>query len=149
MVSERLFLGFFDAGFMKGKLLLLILVGIVLLGEILLIIWVGGVIGIYLSIACTATIGLLGVMAVGRVLGRNTAVLKEEISRAGYREKGFAKMVSLSLSAICFILPGFVTDLIGVLLLMPVVELLLGRWLLRVLRIPTNELYEYMKLHDG
>ena len=111
---------------MNTALLLIILVPLV---EIYLFIKIGSQIGAFNTISLILLTALLGVWY-ARYEGFNT--LKSGISQLMKNEVPLYEMVSgaaLALAALMLILPGFATDLIGLLLIFPLSrKLILGRF---------------------
>ena len=111
---------------MNPILLLIILVPVV---EIYLFIKIGSQIGAFNTISLILLTALLGVWY-ARFEGFNT--LKSGISQLMKNEVPLYEMVSgaaLALAALMLILPGFATDLIGLLLIFPLSrKLILGRF---------------------
>jgi UPF0716 protein FxsA len=93
--------------------------------EIALFVVIGGAIGLWLTLGIIFGTGLLGV----NLLQRQRAVApdKPALIQVGHQVWGI-------LAAICLILPGFLTDIIGLLLLIrPVRSVLIGLISLKVL----------------
>ena len=111
---------------MNTALLLIILIPLV---EIYLFIKIGSQIGAFNTISLILLTALLGVWY-ARYEGFNT--LKSGISQLMKNEVPLYEMVSgaaLALAALMLILPGFATDLIGLLLIFPLSrKLILGRF---------------------
>ena len=111
---------------MNTALLLIILVPLV---EIYLFIKIGSQIGAFNTISLILLTALLGVWY-ARYEGFNT--LKSGISQLMKNEVPLYEMVSgaaLALAALMLILPGFATDLIGLLLIFPLSrKLIFGRF---------------------
>ena len=111
---------------MNTALLLIILIPIM---EIYLFIKIGSQIGAFNTISLILLTALLGVWY-ARYEGFNT--LKSGISQLMKNEVPLYEMVSgaaLALAALMLILPGFATDLIGLLLIFPLSrKLILGRF---------------------
>ena len=111
---------------MNTALLLIILIPLV---EIYLFIKIGSQIGAFNTISLILLTALLGVWY-ARYVGFNT--LKSGISQLMKNEVPLYEMVSgaaLALAALMLILPGFATDLIGLLLIFPLSrKLILGKF---------------------
>ena len=111
---------------MNTALLLIILIPLV---EIYLFIKIGSQIGAFNTISLILLTALLGVWY-ARYEGFNT--LKSGISQLMKNEVPLYEMVSgaaLALAALMLILPGFATDLIGLLLIFPLSrKLILGKF---------------------
>tara|TARA_B100001287_G_scaffold271487_1_gene271837 strand:+ start:536 stop:958 length:423 start_codon:yes stop_codon:yes gene_type:complete len=111
---------------MNTALLLIILIPLV---EIYLFIKIGSQIGAFNTISLILLTALLGVWY-ARYEGFNT--LKSGISQLMKNEVPLYEMVSgaaLALAAFMLILPGFATDLVGLLLIFPLSrKLILGRF---------------------
>ena len=133
-VTRTLFL------FLLGSLLML------LDGYILVI--VSRSLGLYLLMAIEATTGLAGVLLIRSSYRHITDQLRAEVHAGRYPRREFRQLGCLLASAICLIVPGFATDAVGVLALLPPLRWLIGYGMERSSRTGLEELYEYIKLEE-
>ena len=127
---------------MNSILLLIILIPII---EIYLLIKIGSQIGAFNTISLILLTALLGVWY-ARYEGFNT--LKSGISQIMKNEVPLYEIVSgaaLAIAALMLILPGFATDLIGLLLIFPLSrKLILGKFANKYSKKNKNDNNEYI-----
>ena len=148
MNQARALLRFFDRSFITRLLLLALLYSLLPLAEIFLLIYLGDRIGNYFTLALAALTGLIGMLFALRGFHRNLEILKKKIRAGEYPGEEFVTLTGILLAAILLLTPGFITDVLGLLLFVPVFRSALGRLLLRLTRTDLKELYEYLKLYD-
>lgn len=111
-----------------GLIILLLLVALPLL-EIAVAIKIGSIIGIWLTLAIIVTTFLLG-MWVMRLQGMTVARRFMESARSGAPPvEPMMEAMLLMFAGGCLIAPGFITDSIGLVLLIPGVRQLSARWI--------------------
>jgi UPF0716 protein FxsA len=87
--------------------------------------WVGPLVT-FLLLAASATFGLFLLRSQSLSLGRR---MMQAMQEGAPPEKALLDSGMMSLAAILFMIPGFVTDFIAVLLLIPIARRQIGRWL--------------------
>lgn len=105
------------------------------------------ILGIYLLLALTASTGLLGLLAVAGSYRSEVRELYAAVSDGRYPARQFRRMIPILAGAVLLVVPGFVTDGVGVLLLIRPVGWLFGALVERRLRHRLQQLYEYVRLH--
>ena len=148
MNQARTLLRFFDRSFITRLLLLALLYSLLPLAEIFLLIYLGDRIGNYFTLALAALTGLIGMLFALRGFRRNLEILKTKIRAGEYPGEEFVTLTGIFLAAVLLLTPGFITDVLGLLLFVPVIRSGLGRLLIRLTRTDLKELYEYLKLYD-
>jgi len=148
MNQARTLLRFFDRSFITRLLLLALLYSLLPLAEIFLLIYLGDRIGNYFTLALAALTGLIGMLFALRGFRRNLEILKKKIRAGEYPGEEFVTLTGIFLAAVLLLTPGFITDVLGLLLFVPVIRSGLGRLLIRLTRTDLKELYEYLKLYD-
>ncbi len=112
-----------------GLIILLLLVALPLL-EIAVLIKIGSIIGIWLTLAIIVTTFFLGTWVV-RLQGLGVAKRFMAASRSGEPPvEPMMEAMLLMFAGGCLIAPGFITDSIGLMLLIPVVRQLTARWII-------------------
>lgn len=114
-----------------GVLLLLAPILLFLLAEIAALIWVSQQLG-WWTLAILFATTLLGAFLLQREWRRAWGNLSESLRTGALPPGGAAEAVLVVIGGVLLILPGFITDLIGLLLLLPFTRPLvragLGRW---------------------
>lgn len=148
MTNIRLFLRFFDLDFVRKNLLYILFFALIPFGEILFILYLGEKLGKYLVLAGTAATGLIGFFlyygSVKRLIGR----IRIRVARDEFPGDDFLGLAGSVLGSVLLITPGFFTDIMGLLLFLPIIRNAIGKILIRKQEIQLKELYEYLKLYD-
>jgi UPF0716 protein FxsA len=139
---------FLDRDFVVRALFLVLLYSLLPLAEIVLIITIGGVIGQYLTLAIAAFTGLVGVMVAVRQVGRLQEATRRKIRSGVYPGPEFVEMAGILAGSLLLVTPGFITDAIGLLMLIPAIRRAVGRAIVRRLERQLVEVYEYLRLYD-
>lgn len=106
--------------------------------EIAVFIWVGGHIGIFATLAATVGTALIGLILL-RWQGFGLLVdSRAMMARGEVPAKQFAEAMMLAFAGLCLILPGFVGDAIGLILLIPPVRSLIFAQMSRNMVVVTN-----------
>jgi UPF0716 protein FxsA len=93
--------------------------------EIALFVTIGGAIGLWLTLLVVIGTGFLGVALLQRQGLRNTERLRRQMDQMRDPLRAAGDGALLALAAILLILPGFLTDFLGALLLIPPLRRLL------------------------
>lgn len=149
MFNLKVLLKFFDTGHIHNNLLLILLVSLIPFGEILLIFYVGEILGIYLVLATAAATGLLGFIVVSIFIGTLIKKIKSKIKKDEFPGREFYSLAGMFLCSICLIAPGFISDIAGLMLFFPFIRNCCGSQIVKKTEIPTKELYEYLKLYEA
>ena len=136
-----------------GLIILLLLVALPLL-EIAVLIKVGSIIGVGLTLTIIVTTFILGTWVM-RLQGMGVAKRFMAATRTG--EPPVEPMVEamlLMFAGGCLIAPGFITDSIGLLLLIPVVRQMTARWILArgfplTVKMRQTRTYQRPRAHGG
>jgi UPF0716 protein FxsA len=148
MQPAKVLMRLLDRNFITKLLILGLLYSMVPLAEIFLLIYLGNLIGYYLTLALAAFAGLLGMLAALRELRKNLQSLRRKTRRGELPTQEFINITGVLAASILLLTPGFITDTLGFLLFVPSVRNALGRWVLRKTRTDLKELYEYLKLEE-
>ena len=139
---------FLDRGFIIRALLIIMLYSLVLLGEYFLLLYLRTHFETFLIIAVVTSTSLLGLLASLGPIGRALDSVHESINSGYYPQEPFAMLAGTMFTSLLLVTPGLATDLLGAILLIPVLRRLIGRALTRGLQIRLKELYEYLKLYE-
>ncbi len=129
------------------KLILFLLAyALVPLAEIFFFLFVGNLLGNYLVLVLAVVAGVGGAFSVLAELQRALERLKTTIRKGHYPGREYADIAGLAAAGILLITPGFITDLIGFVLLVPSVRTALGKAIVRKMDTGLREVYENLRL---
>jgi len=148
MQPGKVLLRLLDRTFVTKLLILGLLYSLVPLGEIFLLIYLGGKIGLYISLALAAFAGLVGMLAALNEFRKNLEALRRKTRKGVLPTQEFINLTAVLAASILLLTPGFITDTMGFLLFVPAVRNAWGRWVLAKTRTDLKELYEYLKLEE-
>jgi UPF0716 protein FxsA len=148
MTELRLLFRFLDLDFLLRLIFILLLYSIVPIAEIILFMVLGELVGKWLIIAVAAVIGLLGMLFAIREVRVTLERLRARIRRHEYPGSEFVDLAGILAGAILLLTPGFITDFVGFLLLIPFFRRVLGRLVTRHMDRSLHEVYEYLQLSD-
>ena len=126
----------------------LLLASLLIIVDGYVLILVSRYLGIYLLLAAEAATGLVAVITILSSYRHTVTLVREAVQNDRYPAAEFRALSCLWVSAICLILPGFVTDTIGIAALLPPLRWGIGYWIERAGRARFEELYEYLKLEE-
>ena len=129
-------------------LFVLLLASLLMIIDGYVLILVSRFLGIYLLLAAEATTGLIGVVAILSSYRHTVTCVREAVHDGRYPEAEFRTLSCLWVSAICLVLPGFVTDALGIAVIFPPIRWGVGFWIERAGKSRFEELYEYLKLEE-
>jgi UPF0716 protein FxsA len=148
MTELRLLFRFLDKEFLFRLIFILLLYSIVPIAEIFLFMWLGEVVGKYLILAVAAVVGLLGMLIALREVRLTLERLRARIRRHEYPGVEFVDLAGILVGSILLLTPGFITDFVGFLLMIPFFRRSLGRAVTRRMDRSLHEVYEYLQLSD-
>jgi UPF0716 protein FxsA len=146
--GARFWARFLEADFVVRLLLSLLLVALLPLAEIVLILFVGDLIGRYLTLAIVASIGLLGALTASRRLRSLLEAARARIRAGDYPAAELDDIAGVLIAGLLLVAPGLITDAMGLLAFVPPVRRAVGRRVTRRLRRRLTEVYEYLRLYD-
>ena len=98
--------------------------------EMVVLIKVGGVIGAWNTVGLVILSALAGIEVVRRQGFRNALKLREKMAAGELPAVEVVESLAIMLGGVLMIIPGFITDILGIFLLIPPVrQLLINRWL--------------------
>jgi UPF0716 protein FxsA len=137
MTSTHAMRAFLERGYLFKLLLALLAYSLVPLGEIFFFLFLGSLIGNYLVLVLAAVAGVAGAFA-GIVQGRRLL--------SAPREAPVSELAGLAVAALLLITPGFITDVLGFLLLVPPVRAWAGRHAAAFLKSRAPAVYRALSL---
>ena len=148
MTGIRVLMKLLEKDFIAKLLLLILLYSLLPLSEILLLLYLGGRVGNYMTLACAASTGLFGVLIAASQFRTVLNTLKEKIKQGTYPGKEFISIAGILAGGILLLTPGFITDLFGFFLFVPLFRNLIGRVITKRMERQLKEVYEYLKLYE-
>ena len=147
-MNSKFLMKLMDPGFLFKFAAILLLVSLVFIAEIFLIQFVGGLIGSYFTLAVVALTGLAGLFLSYYDISSIITVLKEKAADGEFPEREMFSFSGALLGGLFLLIPGFLTDFLGLIALFPVVKMLYGRVLLHGRADSMHELYEYLRIYE-
>jgi UPF0716 protein FxsA len=148
MTEMRLLFRFLDKDFLFRLIFILLLYSIVPIAEIILFMWLGDLVGQWLIVAVAAMLGLFGMLIALREVRVTLARLRARIRRHEYPGAEFIDLAGILVGSVLLLTPGFITDFVGFLLMIPFLRRFLGRAVTRRMDRSLHEVYEYLQLSD-
>lgn len=105
-------------------------------------------IGIYLLLAAVASTGLLAIVLVIAAYRAEVEQMWQTVRDGRYPRRQFRRLVPLLAAAFLLLVPGFVTDAVGIALVIRPLGWPLGVLVERRNRDRFRKLYEYLRLHQ-
>lgn len=113
----------------------LILICLLIYIEAVIFVHVASAIGVFMTLVLVVLTSCLGVSLVRNQGMRNLSLIQQKIQAGESPAAEMIKSVSLVLAGILLVLPGFFTDFLGLLLLLPPVQKLLVSRVLPFIRV--------------
>jgi UPF0716 protein FxsA len=136
----------FDKDFFT-LVLVLILYAVVPFAEIFLFVWLGYAISIWLVLAIAAVVGLPGVLVSLNETRRILPRLRERIRDGRSPGREIAELAGILAGSLFLITPGFITDVLGYLLLVPSFRAALTRVIARSMKGSYRDLQRYLEVN--
>ena len=149
MTGIKVLLKFLEKDFISKLLLLVLLYSLLPLSEVLLLLYMGGRVGNYMTLACAASTGLLGVLIAVNQFRSVLNTIKEKVKEGVYPGKEFISIAGILAGGILLLTPGFITDLFGFFLFVPLFRNLIGRVITKRMERQLREVYQYLKLYEA
>ena len=147
-MNTRFLLKLLDTGFLLKTALFLLLLSLVLIGEIFLIQLISEFWGAYFTLALVAVTGLAGLFMCFRDVSVIISQIKEKAADGEFPEREMVSLSGAIAGALLLLLPGFITDFIGLISFFPVIKTVLGRIITRGQGGRMHELYEYLRIYE-
>jgi UPF0716 protein FxsA len=128
--------------------MLLLLYSLFILIDCYVLILLSGRFGIFLILAVAGITGLGGFLLFILNYSVQLREMRKQLKRGEYPRKSFSQISGLVLAGVLLITPGFLTDALGLFLLLNPFRLLAGLAVTALYRENFKEAYEYLKLKD-
>ncbi|HUI69458.1 MAG TPA: FxsA family protein [Spirochaetia bacterium] len=148
MREIRLLLTSLDRDFFFKLVLALAIFCLVPAAEIVFFIYLGNLIGNWLVFILAVLIGLPGVFVAQSQLHDIREALRERIRSRQYPGSELADLLGILASGLLLVTPGFLTDVLGYLLLVPSVRAVVARSLASKMNKGLKDLYDYFRLRE-
>ena len=146
MLSTKGLMRIVDRGFLLKALYIALLYSLVPVGEIAFILYLKSFFSSYILVAFILFTGLSGVLFAWRLISLSLKTLSARVSSGSYPGEEFALLAGSLIAGLFLVTPGFITDLLGLLLVLPVIRRAIGSVVTSRMEGQLKELYEYMKL---
>ena len=146
MLDTKGLMRIIDRGFLLKALYLALLYSLVPVGEIAFILYLRSFFGNYLLVAAVLFTGLFGVAVTWKLISSSLRALSARVRSGSYPDEEFALLAGSLITGLFLVTPGFITDVIGLLFVLPVIRRAVGRAMAMRIEGRLKELYEYMKL---
>ena len=146
MKETRHFIHAVGKDFFFKLILILLLYSLVPLAEIFLFIYLGELIGNYLVLVIAAVAGMGGALIALSQVQAARERLRVQLRAGKYPGREFADLAGILVSGILLITPGFITDLLGYLLMIPALRDALRGVIKNTLDKSFPDIYAYLRL---
>lgn len=147
-MNTRFLLKLLDTGFLLKAAIVLLLLSLVGIGEIFLIQFISEFWGAYFTLALVAATGLAGLFLCYRDVSVIIHQIKESAADGEFPGREMVSLAGAIAGALLLLIPGFITDFIGLISFFPVIKTLIGRIITRKQSGRMHELYEYLKIYE-
>jgi UPF0716 protein FxsA len=148
MTPTRMMLAFIDRDFLFRLILVFLAYALIPLGEILLFVYIGTLVGNYLVLVLAVLVGVGGAVAGLGQIRRSAAGLRALLAKGSYAGPQVAEMASLAAAGILLVTPGFLTDIAGLLLLVPSIRVWAVRRFASLLKKRYRDVWERLRLSE-
>jgi UPF0716 protein FxsA len=145
MTDTRLLLRFLDRDYLFKLILFLLAYSLVPIAEIILFIFLGNLIGNYLTLALAAVAGTGGGFVALSQGQRIRERLIEKIRHGRDPSQELADGAGILVSAVLLVTPGFITDACGYALLFPAIRAAVGRLIVKKMGKTFSDIHDYLK----
>jgi UPF0716 protein FxsA len=145
MTDTRPLLRLLDRDYLFKLILFLLAYSLVPIAEIILFVYLGSLIGNYLTFAIAAVAGIGGALVMLSQARRTRERLREKIRRGADTGEDLAEAAGILLSGVLLVTPGFITDALGYVLLVPAVRAAAGRLIVRRLGPAVGDIHDYLR----
>jgi len=148
MRELRLFLQFIEKDFLFKLIFALLVYSLVPLAEIVFFVFLSTLIGNWLVLVLAALVGLPGVLVAQSQTQDALGRLRRKIHDQQYPGPEFADLLGILLSMVFLVTPGFLTDVLGYLLLVPFLRDRLSVVLVRKMDKGLKDFSDFLRLHE-
>jgi len=139
---------FLDSGFILRILYLILLFSLVPIADMYVLLQLVELVPKHILMAVVTATGVLGLFLVFLVIRSVLETMHGRIKDGYYPGVEFFELAGLLIAGVLLITPGFVGDVVGLLLLLPGLRRAIGRAVAGSMEERFKELYEYLKLYE-
>ena len=148
MIEMQTLIRFADKRFVLKLFLLVLLFSLFPIAEVLLFFHAGAELGNYFVLACAAATGLLGLLIATRQAWKTIGKIRHGMQDGMYPEKDFQHLAGILVASFLLLVPGFLTDVLGLLFFIPLFRNPIGRGITSRMGRKIKQAYEYLKIYD-
>ncbi len=148
MREMRLFLQAIEKDFLFRMIFALLLYSLVPLAEIVFFIYLTTLIRNWLVLVVAVLVGLPGVLVAQYQLHEILPRLRGRIQKREYPASELAELLGILVAGVFLVTPGFLTDVMGYVLLVPSLRAALARTLARKLQKEFRDAFDFLKLRE-
>lgn len=148
MLYGKIVLQMFDFRFLLKHLLVLLLLALLPFGDMVLLLILGEMEGRYLVFAAAISTGFLGFFLALFLIQGQIKKVRATVKRGADPYRGFSVLAGVIVGSLFLLFPGFISDTVGLIILLPLFREMVGRLTIRRLGVPVKELNEFLKLYD-
>lgn len=148
MADVRGYIRLFDLNTILKWFFLIMFGGLFFIGEAFLLVEASGHFGTYPVFIILTGTALLGLLLVWPAALFSLKRIRQEIAWGNFPEKAIYSFLGLLVSGVCMLLPGFVSDLLGLFIYIAGLRRPVGKLVALGSKAKLLEAYEYLKLYD-
>lgn len=148
MADVRDYIRLFDLNTILKWSFTIMFVGLVFIGEAFFLLFAAERFGRYPVFAALTLSTLVALLLVWPLLHRLLRKIRSDIAWGSYPEREVQLFLGLLASGLLMLVPGFITDLLGLLIYVAGLRRPVGRLLASRMKDRLLEAYEYLKLYD-
>ncbi len=139
---------YFDEARILRLFFLELLVALLIIADTFVYILLSEYVGVFILLAAGGVTALPGIYIVYNSIQNTLGAVRARVRMGRYPRLEYAGLAGLLLSGILLVLPGFFSDIIGVLLYILPIRLAVGLLICSRLEAPLNDAYEHLKLEE-
>lgn len=116
--------------------------------EISIFVAIANTIGVFLALICIITTSIIGLSIIKSQGLKNFTLLQKKMSNNENPTNELIKNVSLLIAGFLFLIPGFLTDFLGIILLLPFVQHYIIKKIIPKINIKTFNNYSRKESYD-
>ncbi|MBI9107263.1 MAG: FxsA family protein [Spirochaetales bacterium] len=147
-MNNRFLLKLLDTGFLLKIAFVLLLLSLVFIGEFFVVLFISEFWGAYFTLAVVALTGLAGLFLSFRDVSVIIHLIRDKAGEGEFPEKEMVSLSGAIAGGLLLILPGFITDFLGIISFFPVIKTLYGKIITLKQGGRMHELYEYLKIYE-